>query len=656
MSGLQDPFLDDDLPPPDGPGLFGDSAPAPKAASAAAPAPAPYRVLARKYRPATFADLIGQETMVRILRNAFAQNRVAHAWMLTGVRGVGKTTTARIIARALNCIGPDGQGGPTADPCGACANCVAILADRHPDVVEMDAASRTGVDDMREVIDAARYHPLQARTKVFIIDEVHMLSRNAFNALLKTLEEPPPHVKFIFATTEIRKVPVTVLSRCQRFDLRRVSVAEMTGMFGRIAVQEGVAVETGALDLIARAADGSVRDGLSLLDQAIAQGAGDGTPIGAESVSDMLGLADRSAVFDLLEAVMAGQPAAALAITDRAHERGADLGLMLGDLLDLTHTLTRLRAVPALRDGTELPEAERTRGAALADRLTLPVLGRAWQMLLKGAAEVEQAPDRRAAAEMVLIRLCYAADLPTPGDLVRRLTEGGTAPAPAASPAAPRPSAGPPPFEGGAARAVANGAPAFQPASQPVPAPSAPLPAAASTAAPLPAATLPPRLSSFRDVAMLVAERREPLLHGAVLHQVHLVRFAPPVIELRPEPDAPRDLAPRLAALLLDATGTRWTIALSRDAGDPTLADQGSAADQARRGAAAEHPLVRAILDAFPGARINSVTDSRADAYGLVDAYGLADGGEAASILGGGDGREFAPLDAEDAGMMEDDS
>ena len=654
MSGLQDTDLDEDLPPPPaGPGLFGDE----PAAPLKAPAPTPYRVLARKYRPTTFADLIGQEAMIRILRNAFAQNRVAHAWMLTGVRGVGKTTTARIIARALNCIGPDGHGGPTADPCGVCANCVAILADRHPDVVEMDAASRTGVDDMREVIDAARYRPLQARTKVFIIDEVHMLSRNAFNALLKTLEEPPPHVKFIFATTEIRKVPVTVLSRCQRFDLRRISVAELAGMFGRIAALEDVSVEPGALDLIARAADGSARDGLSLLDQAIAQGAGGDGPVSAVTVSDMLGLAGRSAVFDLLEAVMAGQPAAALAITDRAHERSADLGLMLGDLLDLTHTLTRLRTVPALRDGTELPEAERTRGAALADRLSMPVLGRAWQMLLKGTQEVEQAPDRRAAAEMVLIRLCYAADLPAPGDLVRRLTEAG------AAPTAPRPASAAPPFEGGtvravlgtgpaaipgpaptdggAARAVANGALAQPDPAQLDPAPSAPPP---------PAAPPPPRLSSFRDVAMLVAERREPLLHGALLHQVHLVRFAPPVIEVRPAPDAPRDLAPRLAALLLDATGTRWTIALSRDAGDPTLHDQGAAADQARRGAAADHPLVRAILNAFPGAQIKSVTDSRADAYGLVD--------DGPSILGGeeGDGREFAPLDAEDAGMMEDDS
>ena len=582
-------------------GLFGDEPVLPAAAT-------PYRVLARKYRPSSFADLIGQEVMVRTLRNAFALGRVAHAFMLTGVRGVGKTTTARIIARAMNCVGADGQGGPTADPCGVCPNCVAILADRHPDVTEMDAASNTGVDDVREIIEATRFRPMQARARVFVIDEVHMLSRNAFNALLKTLEEPPPHVKFVFATTEIRKVPVTVLSRCQRFDLRRVAVGELAAHFARIAAAEAVAVAPDALTLIARAADGSVRDGLSLLDQAVAQSE-PGIEVGAALVADMLGVSDRGAVFDLLEAVMAGRPAEALAITGRAHELGADLGVMLADLLDLLHTLTRLKSVPELRHSRDLPEAERTRGAALADRLDMPVIGRAWQMLLKGVAEVEAAPDRRAAGEMVLIRLCYVADLPSPAELVRQLTAQRAPTSPG----------------GGGLRAVGTGGAATARAPELEPAPMA-----------------LPQPAGFRDVVALVAQRREPILHSHLLHSVHLVRFAPGVIELRPEADAPRDLAARLARLLLEATGTRWTIALSAAAGEPTLGEQGAAADTARRETAADHPLVRAILAAFPGARIEQVRDESVDAYGLPP-----------PPL---DGPEFAPPDAEPLdGLLDDD-
>jgi DNA polymerase III subunit gamma/tau len=633
--GTSDWVTDEERPPPpDGPGLFGDTlpeAPPPPVHAAA------YRVLARKYRPTNFDDLIGQEAMVRTLRNAFAIGRVAHAFMLTGVRGVGKTTTARIIARALNCEGPDGKGGPTADPCGVCGNCLAILAEREPDVFEMDAASRTGVDDVREIIEVSRSRPMKIRTKVFIIDEVHMLTRNAFNALLKTLEEPPPHVKFVFATTEIRKVPITVLSRCQRFDLRRVRVAELHAHFARIAEKEGVAIEPAALDMVARAADGSVRDGLSMLDQAIAQAEG---TITTAQVAEMLGQADRDAVFDLMEAVMTGKPAAALVITDRAHERGADLGTVLQDLLELLHTVTRLKSVPGLRDSAELPEAERTRGAALADRLTVPVLARAWQMLLKGVGEVETAPDRRAAAEMVLIRLCHVSDMPSPGDLVRRLTSGGAVAAsgavavPGAGAVAGAPNAAAPIAREGAAGGIAGGIAGG--GARAVAGGGGPM-AARNLAEAAPAAVpVSPVLASFREVAALVKEQREAMLHAHLVHSTHLVRYAPPVIELRTDPEAPRDLAPKLAALLSRATGDRWTIALSTSEGEATLAVQGNAADSARREEAADHPLIRAIMQAFPGARIDSVHDGNVDDYGLPSAP-----------PNGSEMPDFAPPDAE---------
>ena len=560
-------FDDDetDTPPPPGPSLFGDEPQdtAPKAAA--------YRVLARKYRPTTFDDLIGQDALVRTLRNAFAMNRIAHAFMLTGVRGVGKTTTARILARALNCTGPDGNGGATPDPCGVCDNCKAILADRHPDVVEMDAASNTGVDDVREIIEATRFRPLSARTKVFIIDEVHMLSKAAFNALLKTLEEPPPHIKFVLATTEIRKVPITVLSRCQRFDLRRVAVEVLAEHFTRIAEKEHVAIAPGAIEHIARAADGSVRDGLSLLDQAIARGAEDGAEISAAMVADMLGLADRGFVFDLMDAVVAGDAAKALGYADDAYERGADPGVLLSDLLGLAHLLTRMKSVPTLANSSALPEAERTRGTALTQMLSMPFLGRLWQMLLKGLAEVEAAPDKRAAAEMILIRLCHVADMPPPGELIKKLTEnpganmnGGPAPGPGG---------------GGGARAMAGGGTVMQAA---------------------------PRGLTFQDVVALAQHKRDVMLYAHLRQSVHLVRFAPPVIEIRLEPAAPRDTVQKLARLLEAETGKRWTIALSNLPGEPTIDEAEGVATAAARDAALAHPLVQAILAEFPGARVET--------------------------------------------------
>ena len=561
------------------------------------PEQTPYRVLARKYRPGDFSGLIGQEALVRTLTNAIAGGRIAHAFMLTGVRGIGKTTTARIIARALNCIGPDGKGGETVEPCGECEHCIAIAGDRHVDVLEVDAASHTGVDNIRDLTDGMRYLPVSARYKVYIIDEVHMLSKPAFNALLKTLEEPPEHVKFIFATTEIRKVPVTVLSRCQRFDLRRVTAAGLVDHFRAIAEKESVPVEDEALSVIARAADGSVRDGLSLLDQAMALGGGGVT---AEQVRSMLGLADRGQILDLFEKVMQGDIAAALEQLAAMYRDGADPLVVVQDLMDLTWWLTRVSVVPEAADDSTVADADRTRGRAIAEELSIPVLSRAWQVLLKGLGEVQVAPAPLQAAEMLLVRLAYMAELPAPGDLARELHEGKTDPAPAPAPVPDVPPAG---GNGGAARAVSGGAavaaesrpePQETPAPEPVPAPQASADAQASP-------------QNFAELVALFEARREAVLHTHLWRNVHLVRFEPGRLEFRPGGHAPRDLANRIGSHLSEWTGRRWVVSVSGEPGAPTLAEQAEKAELKEREAAARHPLVQAARKAFPGARITKV-------------------------------------------------
>ena len=547
---------------------------------------ATYRVLARKYRPTGFSQLIGQDAMVRTLTNAFASGRIAQAFMLTGVRGVGKTTTARIIARALNCTGPDGKGGPTATPCGACDNCVAIAEDRHVDVLEMDAASRTGVGDMRELLDGVRYRPVSARYKVYIIDEVHMLSTSAFNALLKTLEEPPSHVKFIFATTEIRKVPVTVLSRCQRFDLRRIDIDTLIKLYADVAKAESVTIAPSAVALIARAADGSARDGLSLLDQAIARAEGE---ITEAEVRDMLGLADRTQLFDLYDLLMRGDAKGALDLLGALYAAGADPAVVIQDLLELTNWLTRVKLVPQAAQAPGVPEAERVRGGDMAGKLTIGHLTRNWQMLLKGLTEVQMAPMPLQAAEMVLIRLTHAADLPNPADLVRQLQNGGGSERPAAAPTpAPSvPAARPDP--GNRPRAIAGGGTTAVPQSQPV--------------------AQAPGPESFAALVALVGERREAILQAHLMNNVHLVRFEPGRIEFRPDEHAPRNLANRLGALLTEWTGQRWVVAISGEPGERTLAQQqADAADRARAEVLA-HPLVQAALATFPGATIEAIRD-----------------------------------------------
>ncbi|HSF64081.1 MAG TPA: DNA polymerase III subunit gamma/tau, partial [Paracoccaceae bacterium] len=483
---------------------------------------AAYQVLARKYRPQTFADLIGQEAMVRTLKNAFAADRIAHAFVLTGVRGVGKTTTARIVAKGLNCIGPDGKGGPTTEPCGQCDPCRAIADGRHVDVMEMDAASRTGVGDIREIIDSVNYRAASARYKIYIIDEVHMLSNNAFNALLKTLEEPPAHVKFLFATTEIRKVPVTVLSRCQRFDLRRIEPEVMMDHLRRVLAREGASVSDGALALITRAAEGSVRDAMSLLDQAIAHGGGE---TGADQVRAMLGLADRGRVMDLFDLVMSGNAGGALAELSAQYADGADPIAVLRDLADITHWLSVLKVTPGAADDPTVPPEERRRGLDMAERLPMRALTRMWQMLLKALEEVSIAPNAMMAAEMAVIRMTHVADLPDPETLIRQLQSA----APPASAPSPAPGGG-----GGGG----NG-----------PRMAAPRPVIAQGGAAAAPAADPSALhayATFDSVVAMIRDARDMKLLFEIESCLRLVRYSPGRIEFQPTPDAPPDLAARL--------------------------------------------------------------------------------------------------------------
>lgn len=560
-----------------------------------------YRVLARKYRPQDFTGLIGQDALVRTLKNAFATGRIAHAFMLTGVRGVGKTTTARIIARALNCVGPDGtRKEPTIHPCGVCEPCVAIAESRHMDVLEIDGASNNRIDEMRQLIDSVRYAPASARYKVYIIDEVHMVTTNAFNALLKTLEEPPPHVEFIFATTEIRKVPVTILSRCQRFDLRRIETEVLIAHLANIAGQEKVEIEPAALALIARAAEGSVRDALSLLDQAIAHE--EGHAIRADSVRDMLGLADRGRILDLFEKTMRGDIAAALTELSDIYNSGADPLVVMQDLLEITHFLTRLKVAPDAQGYFDGSSGEGKRAAAIASELPISVLTRAWQMLLKGLFEVRDATRPIAAAEMALVRLAYAADLPPTDKLVRDVLEKGQSPQASARPG-PRASG---PHPGGTA-AVSGMAGAQA------------LPRADNEISPRTQLAEGSAITSLADIAALAAENGASVLKVQIENHVHLVRLEPGQIEFRPAAAAPRTLAGDLAQKLKEWTGTRWVVTLAREGGEPTLAEQRKAAREKKLEQVAQAPMVRAVLDRFPGAEIVAVRDRETDVPPFVD-------------------------------------
>ena len=587
-------------------------------------APAAYRVLARKYRPSSFEDLIGQEAMVRTLSNAFDLNRIHQAYLLTGVRGVGKTTTARILARAFNYELPARDGHPavtrpTIEMPELGAHCQAIIESRHIDVIEMDAASHTGVDDVREIIENARFRPVMARTKVYIIDEVHMLSKNAFNALLKTLEEPPEHVKFLFATTEIEKVPVTVRSRCQRFDLRRIEPEVLINHLAGICAKEQVDIERDALALIARAAEGSVRDALSILDQAIAHGSGGGA-ITALGLRDMLGVADRARIIDLFEAVMKGDAAGALGILKEQYDMGADPAHVLTGLAEFVHFVTKLKLVPSDRPDSSVSPEEASRGGAFAAALSMPVLTRAWQLLTKGLQDMRDAPRPLAAADMVLVRLAYAADMPTPDDVLRKLASApqgggdGRASVRQGSPSG-----------GGGASAMA----AARPMSV---ASNTPQTQQRPTAQALPDAQPQARVEipRFEDLVTLAQVNRDIQFKIALEQDVRLVRFERGSIEFSLTPGASPQLAQTLMRRLQEWTGIRWMVAVSREEGAPTLKEQADARAEEKMTGVRAIPLVRKVLEAFPGAQIMAIRAPEVEPEPVTAAIApeTADGGD----------------------------
>lgn len=544
-----------------------------------------YVVLARKYRPQNFEDLLGQDALVQTLTNAIQNNRLHHAYILTGIRGVGKTTTARLIARALNCTGADGKGGPTIHPCGVCDNCKAIAAGRHMDVMELDAASHTGVDDIRELLDSARYAPTNARYKVYIIDEVHMLSKGAFNALLKTLEEPPAHVKFIFATTEIRKVPVTILSRCQRFDLQRLSVETLTQLFTKILANENIPAETEALDIIAKAADGSARDGLSLLDQAIVLSNGN---INTDVVKKMLGLADRSQTLTLFENLVNGNMEAVLKDISEQYTNGATPMIVLQDLINITHDLAKVKIIPALLNSTSLSEIEKKTFAILSTSCSLAVLSKIWQMLIKGISEINMAPSAVEALEMILLRVAYSASLPTPYEILNEVKKNSDL-------------AGTSSVYSGQSALLQNSA-----AAVPVSVP----PSGTEKKNDLTATVSAGETSGFNtveDLLRYLEGTKKALIEYSIKHDVCIREFSDGHIAMNIAPTIHQDFIMNLHKLLSEVTGRQWEIEIIKGDLGETIADKEKSAAEATKKNVSEYPLVKKILEEFKGAKIETV-------------------------------------------------